>query len=53
MIKIGLMGLGTVGSGVYKIMSKNNENIEAKVGTRVEINKILKVKNAILNLIVS
>ncbi len=41
MIKIGLMGLGTVGSGVYKIMKKNNQNIEMKVGTEVKIEKIL------------
>jgi len=41
LINIGLLGLGTVGSGVYKIMKKNHENIKAKVGTKVEIKKIL------------
>ncbi len=41
MIKIGLLGLGTVGSGVYKIMENNYENIKNKVGTALEIKKIL------------
>jgi len=41
MIKIGLLGLGTVGSGVYKIISENNIKIERKVGTEVKIEKIL------------
>jgi len=41
MIKIGLLGLGTVGSGVYKIISKNNIKVERKVGTKVIIEKIL------------
>jgi len=41
MIKIGLLGLGTVGSGVYKIISENRESIEQKVGTELEIEKIL------------
>ena len=44
MIKIGLLGLGTVGSGVVKIMEKNGDNIRKKVGTELEIKKIL-VKN--------
>jgi len=41
MIKIGLLGLGTVGSGVYRIIRDNKESIEQKVGTELEIEKIL------------
>lgn len=41
MIKIGILGLGTVGSGVLKIMKKNKENIKKKVGSEVTIKKVL------------
>lgn len=41
MIKIGLLGLGTVGSGVYKIIKENNISIEKKIGTKIKIEKIL------------
>lgn len=41
MIKIGLLGLGTVGSGVYKIINENNISIEKKIGTKIKIEKIL------------
>lgn len=40
-IKIGLMGLGTVGRGVYRILTGNCENIRRKVGVPVKISKIL------------
>lgn len=40
-IKIGLMGLGTVGRGVYRILTGNCENIRRKVGVPVDIAKIL------------
>lgn len=41
MLKIGILGLGTVGSGVVKILQKNAQNIKNKVGTEVSIEKIL------------
>ena len=41
MLKIGILGLGTVGSGVVKILEKNAENIANKVGTELKIEKIL------------
>ncbi|ACL69559.1 homoserine dehydrogenase [Halothermothrix orenii] len=44
MIKIGLLGLGTVGSGVVTIMENNKESIRRKVGTSLAIEKVL-VKN--------
>ncbi|MDF9409196.1 homoserine dehydrogenase [Pelotomaculum isophthalicicum JI] len=40
-ISVGLMGLGTVGRGVYRILKDNSAGIEQKVGARVEIKKIL------------
>ena len=40
-IQIGLLGLGTVGGGVYRILTGNAENIERKVGAGLEIKKIL------------
>ncbi|SDC53704.1 homoserine dehydrogenase [Halanaerobium congolense] len=41
MLRLGILGLGTVGSGVVKILEKNAENIKNKVGTEVKIKKIL------------
>jgi homoserine dehydrogenase len=41
LLKLGILGLGTVGSGVVKILEKNTENIKNKVGTEVKIKKIL------------
>ncbi|MCL6448620.1 MAG: homoserine dehydrogenase [Armatimonadetes bacterium] len=40
-IKVGLLGLGTVGKGVYRILTGNAENICRKVGARLEIARIL------------
>jgi len=40
-IYIGLLGAGTVGSGVIKILTNNACNIEKKVGAPVRIKKIL------------
>lgn len=40
-IKIGLLGFGTVGSGVYKIITGNNASIAQKVGAIINIADIL------------
>ncbi|SHF03139.1 homoserine dehydrogenase [Desulforamulus putei DSM 12395] len=40
-IKIGLLGLGTVGRGVYRILAENQENIRQRVGVKLEIKKIM------------
>ena len=40
-IQIGLLGLGTVGRGVYRIITGNAKNIERKIGVGLEIKKIL------------
>ncbi len=45
-IKIGLLGLGTVGRGVYRIITGNPDNIKRKVGAGVEIKKILEKDTA-------
>lgn len=41
MIKVGLLGLGTVGSGVYSIVNKHKESLKRKVETDLIIEKIL------------
>lgn len=40
-IKIGLLGSGTVGSGVVEVLKKNVDEISQKAGTEIEIKKIL------------
>lgn len=39
-IKIGLLGLGVVGSGAYKVLTDNADAIEQKVGAPVVVKKI-------------
>lgn len=40
-IKIGILGLGTVGTGVAKIIEKNQADIAKRVGANIEIAKAL------------
>ncbi|MDD4766175.1 MAG: homoserine dehydrogenase [Desulfotomaculaceae bacterium] len=40
-IGVGLLGMGTVGRGVYRILNDNKEGIEQKVGAPITIKKIL------------
>ncbi len=40
-LQIGLLGLGTVGRGVYRIITGNRENISRKISAGLEIKKIL------------
>lgn len=40
-IKAALLGLGTVGTGVYKVLKSQEEEMSAKVGCKVEITRIL------------
>jgi len=54
MIKIGLLGLGTVGSGIYDILTDKKFMIEKCINTEVEITKILvrnlnKDRNIVVN----
>lgn len=39
-IRVGLLGFGTVGSGVYRLLEKNREIIERRIGTRLEIARV-------------
>ncbi len=41
MIKVGLLGLGTVGSGVYKLIERQKEEMCQKTGADIKIEKIL------------
>ncbi|MDI3534320.1 MAG: homoserine dehydrogenase [Thermosediminibacterales bacterium] len=41
LINIGLLGLGTVATGVVEVLEKNQKNIEKKVGEAIKIKKIL------------
>lgn len=40
-IKAALLGLGTVGTGVYKVIKMQEEEMQQKIGARVVIDKIL------------
>lgn len=44
-IRIGLLGFGVVGQGVWKNIEKNRESLEFRLGIRLEINQVV-VKNA-------
>lgn len=41
MINAALLGMGTVGTGVYKVLKNQEEEMQAKVGCQVKIRKIL------------
>jgi len=40
-VKIGLLGCGTVGTGVIQVLAKNKDLISAKTGTHLEVTKVL------------
>jgi homoserine dehydrogenase len=40
-IKVGLLGLGTVGSGVVRIVEKHQADLQQQVGSPIEIEKVL------------
>ena len=40
-INVGLLGAGTVGGGVIKVLEKNAADIEKKVGKPIRITKVL------------
>ncbi len=37
MLKVGIVGCGTVGSGVFKLLSENSDVIENRIGKKVEV----------------
>ena len=40
-VKIGLLGLGNIGTGTYKTLEMNREEIESTLNAKVDIVKIL------------
>lgn len=40
-VQVGLLGLGTVGAGVCRLLQMNSEQINRRAGARIEIKKIL------------
>jgi homoserine dehydrogenase len=45
MIKIAILGYGTVGSGVVEVIEKNNEEINQKAGDEISVKYILDIRN--------
>lgn len=41
MIRAALLGLGTVGTGVYKVLKSQKEEMIPKLGSEIEISKVL------------
>src|SRR5678816_1959689 len=39
-IKVGLLGLGTVGSGVVSVLRENAKEIEGRLGAKIEVARI-------------
>ncbi|WP_066640077.1 homoserine dehydrogenase [Desulfolucanica intricata] len=40
-IKVALLGLGTIGGGVYKVLNKNSEIIKQRINSKIEVAKVL------------
>ncbi len=40
-IQVGMIGFGTVGQGVYRLLEKNRSEIESKIGAQLRIKKII------------
>ncbi len=45
MVKIGIIGFGVVGSGVYEVIRKNRESITRKSGGEIDIKYILDIRD--------
>lgn len=45
MIKVAILGYGTVGSGVFEILKENSEIITKKAGTEVDVKYVLDLRN--------
>lgn len=46
-VKIGIMGMGTVGSGVYRVIEKESSYIAHKEGVKLEVKKVLALNYSI------
>lgn len=45
MVKIGIIGFGVVGSGVYEVIRTNSESIARKAGNEIDIKYILDIRD--------
>lgn len=45
MVKIAVLGYGTVGSGVVKVLNTNHENINTRAGQEIEIKYVLDLRD--------
>lgn len=45
MVKIAILGFGTVGSGVYEVVAKNNRGISKRSGQEIKIQHILDLRD--------
>lgn len=39
-IKVGLLGLGVVGGGTWKVLKRNAEEIARRAGRRIEVTRV-------------
>ena len=44
MIKVAIFGYGTVGSGVYEVLTRNSAMIQGKLGDRIEVKYVLDLR---------
>ena len=45
MKKLGIIGFGVVGSGVYEIIRKNKDILTKKAGEEIDVKKILDIRD--------
>ncbi|MCI5944432.1 MAG: homoserine dehydrogenase [Eubacterium sp.] len=45
MIKVAVLGYGTIGAGVVEVLQKNADSIEKKAGERIEVKRILDLRD--------
>ncbi len=46
MIKVAIMGYGTVGSGVYEVFRTNQKSIDNKIGQELRVQYVLDLENS-------
>ena len=45
MVKVGILGYGTVGSGVFEILNKNSDIITKRAGQDIEVKYVLDLRD--------
>ena len=45
MTKVAILGYGTVGSGVFEVINRNNEVIKNKLGDELEVKYVLDLRD--------